>query len=243
MFPNKNVHIRLFDRRFEPSTQVYGLWRDPNKVQPEVIFANYQAIRSALGVENMLIMQHVHGTTVIDADLLADYTHEPQADAAVTTAPHLILTVMTADCVPILLADDEKNIIGAIHCGWKSAKDNILANTIALMKSKGASRISALIGPAIHQKSYEVSQSFRDSFIESDLSSQHLFISANKHGHYLFDLPGFCTLKLNALGIANIIDLCENTYTNDRYPSFRRDTHAGIKDNCENTLSTIVIKP
>jgi YfiH family protein len=243
MFPNANIQVRLFDRRFTASTHVYGLLRDLEEKQYKEILANYQAVKSALKVDNLLILDHVHGARVIDADQMVDYTHEPQADAAVTTLPHLALTALSADCVPILLADDEKNIIGAAHCGWRSAKDNVLANAVEMMKLKGATKISALIGPAIHQESYEVDQSFYEAFIEVDRHSQCLFIPSIKRGHYLFDLPGFCKSKLKALGISNIIDLCENTYTNDYYPSFRRDTHAGIMDNMENILSTIVIKP
>ena len=198
---------------------------------------NYQAIIDDLKADHLLINKQVHGADVVDADSINDFSQELEADAAVTSKKNIALSVQTADCVPVLLFDSEKNIIGAAHCGWRSARANILANVVSLMQQKGALSISAIIGPAIHQQNYEVDQPFYDEILASEPMAADLFI-----GKYLFDLPGFVKLKLKQLNIHAVSNACENTYTNpDKYYSYRRDVTRGEK-NIKNTLSTIMLK-
>jgi YfiH family protein len=217
-------------------------FKDTENDKRQMVLNNYQAIRAALNAEVLLILEHVYGNTVIDADVISDFSIEPHADAAVTSKSGIVLSVQSADCVPILLADNHANIIGAAHCSWRSTKDNVLFNTIELMKNKGAKSISAIMGPAIWQQSYEVDQGFYDLIINDTASAGALFIPAKRKGHYLFDLPAFCILKLRQSGVSDILNLSEDTYQNpDKYFSYRRDTHLGIAGKQTNMLSTIMI--
>lgn len=132
---------------------------------------------------------------------------------------------------------------GGAHCGWRSTVANVITNTVKLMQNKGATQISAIIGPAIHQKSYEVDQSFYDTVLNADRDAVKFFIQAPRAEHYLFDLPAFVIKKLNDIGIEDILDLCHDTYSNpDRYYSYRRDLHLGCTNVPANMLSTILIK-
>jgi polyphenol oxidase len=242
---NKNIEFTFFDKSFKHSSHVYGLHRFKltEHEKRQVVLDNYQAILKTLQGKHLLILHHVYGNTVIDADVIDNFSHEPDADAAVTSKPGIILSVQSADCIPVLLADNDSNIIGAAHCSWRCVKDNLLANIIQMMKNKGAKNISAIIGPGIAQHSYEVDQPFYDIILTSAPKAKSLFIPAPKAQHFLFDLPGFCVLKLQQSGVVDIMNVSEDTYQNEnKYYSFRRDTHLGIKGNKGNLLSTIMIR-
>jgi YfiH family protein len=238
-----SIVFKIFDKTFPHASGKYGTTRFKDTKLSEAVHNNHLAIMSEMKADKMLITNHVFGTHVVDADRVQDFTAEPDADAAVTTLPGLLLTIQTADCVPVMLASDDDKVIGAAHCSWHTAKDNILARVVSLMKSKGARNIRAIIGPAIHQKSYEVDQTFYESIIASESKARNLFASSINQGRFMFDLPGFCLLKLNQLGITDIHDVCEDTYEHpDKYYSYRRDVHQGNLGEESNILSTIMIE-
>lgn len=97
----------------------------------------------------------VHSATVrvVDAP-----RHEPFCDALVTTTPELLLTVATADCGPVLLADPEHRVAAACHAGWRGAVAGIAADTVAAMVDQGASvdTLRAFVGPCISRDAFEV---------------------------------------------------------------------------------------
>ncbi len=158
----------------------------------------------------------------------------PHADALVTTTPGLALSVLSADCAPVLLADAKVGVIGAAHAGWKGALGQehgggVLENCVALMREHGAREIAAGIGPCIHQTSYEVGPEFVARFVEADAGHARFF-GAGSGEKSLFDLPGFCAARLAALGIsAEILPL--DTYAHPtRLHSHRRSVHEMLGD-------------
>lgn len=235
----RGIKYKIFDKTTSITTGVYGLHRFNDEAQSHIIQNNYRAIVHTLEADQLLIMNHVHGNTVIDADKVEDFSIEPEADAAVTTRKKVILTSLTADCVPVLLASDDAKVIGSAHCGWRSAKLNILTNVINMIRDKSPAPITVLIGPAIQQDSYEVDQPFYQEILSSEPESIHLFKKSSHNNKWLFDLPGFVILKLNHLGITQINNLNENTFTQpEKYYSYRYDLKQGIKNNF-NILSAI----
>lgn len=169
---------------------------------------NRTRIASAFGapLDRLLGVHQVHSPTAIFVD--APWSGErPHADALVTTTPGLILSVLSADCTPVLFADRDAGVIGAAHAGWKGALGGVLANTVALMRKHGAQHITAAIGPCIHQSSYEVGPEFSARFRDEDVAFTRFFIpGAGDRSH--FDLPGFCAHRLEVLGIgAEILSL------------------------------------
>lgn len=240
---NRNIKYKIFDKTFKLSTGIYGISRFQDEHNIHRVRNNHNIVLQTLGADNLLILKHVHGNIVVDADLIADFTNEPEADGAVTSNPGVIISIQSADCVPILLASSNGKVIGGVHCGWRSTVANVITNTVKLMQNKGATKISAIIGPAIHQKSYEVDQPFYDIILNADKDAAKFFIQASKATHYLFDLPAFVIKKLNEMGIENILNLCQDTYSNpEKYYSYRRDMHLGCTKAQTNILSTIVIK-
>ncbi|MDQ2995249.1 MAG: peptidoglycan editing factor PgeF [Pseudomonadota bacterium] len=240
---NKNVKFKIYDKTSPGTTGVYGLDHSSDSVTRQIIQSNYNTIINDMNAENLLILNHVHGSRVVDADAIDDFSLEPDADAVVTTKQKIALSVQSADCVPVLLASDDGKVIGGAHCGWRCAQDNVLAHVIAMMQTKGATTIKAIIGPAIHQESYEVGHGFYTDMLAAESASVHLFKRTALAEKWLFDLPGFITLKLKILGVTDILDLCENTFTNPhKYYSYRYEMQRGITGNNNNILSAIMIE-
>jgi YfiH family protein len=238
-----SIAFKIFDKTFPHSTGIHGVHRFKNTEQLQTVKNNHRAIAEAMNADNILILNHVFRTDIIDADIITDFSEEPEADAAVTTTPGILLTIQTADCVPVLLFSEDERVIGAAHCSWHTAQNNILANLVHAMKAKGATNIRGIIGPAIHQKSYEVDQAFYENIVASESMAHALFIPSKNAGRHMFNLPGFCLLKLRQLGVHHIDDHCEDTYEHPyKYHSYRRDTHEGISDREQNILSTIMIQ-
>jgi len=152
----------------------------------------------------------------------------PKVDGMVSQVPGVTLGILTADCAPVLFADSKAGVIGAAHAGWRGAKDGVLSATLEAMTALGAKveRIAAAVGPCIQQESYEVSDSFYDSFLVDDPAHETFFIPSDRPKHYRFDLPGFVVAALNRYSVGNIESLKLDTYTDeDRFFSYRRATH------------------
>ena len=151
----------------------------------------------------------------------------PRADAIVTRTEGLAIGVTAADCGPILFVDPNARVIGAAHAGWKGALTGILESTIAAMEKLGAERdgIVAAIGPLIRQHSYEVGAEFVERFIEADAENAVFFLPSTRDGHAMFDLAGFIRMRLENAGVLMIDDIGVDTYSDERFYSYRRSVH------------------
>jgi hypothetical protein len=156
----------------------------------------------------------------------------PLADAIVTRSEGLAIGATAADCGPILLVDPAARVIGAAHAGWKGALSGILESTIEAMEKLGAERtgIVAAIGPLIRQHSYEVGDEFVARFIEADAENALFFIAAARDGHAMFDLAGFIRARLENAGVLMIDDTGIDTYSDERFFSYRRSVHRNEPD-------------
>lgn len=178
-----------------------------------------------LGRQNLaLLNQGVSADTFyIDKPSFLELT----GDGMVTDKSNIILGLRTADCAPILLEDAKNGIIGAAHAGWRGAFKGIIENTVSLMCQKGAyvKNIAAAVGPCIAQDSYEVEESFYQTFEQKNKKFAKYF-RIGENNHYLFDLEQFCVDKLKECGVDNITFSHQDTYKNEEeYYSFRRFTH------------------
>ena len=198
----------------------------------------------ALGVtaDNLAGVHQVHSARVVSLD--APWPGDaPKADALVTRSPGLALSISTADCAPVLLADTAAGVIGAAHAGWRGALGGVLEATLAAMQKLGASadNTRAAIGPCIGQQSYQVGPEFRQSFVASGPDPERFFIpGAGDRWH--FDLPGYCAARLTRAGAGAVeilpMDTCalENAFF-----SYRRACLRGEPDQGRN-LSAIVLQ-
>ena len=174
----------------------------------------------------MVLLDQVHSARVVTVTRPFASHARPEADGLVTSRAGLVLGIVTADCVPVLLADRSAGVVGAAHAGWRGALGGVVEATIDAMCALGASRdrIASAIGPCIRQFSYEVDDAFRARF---DASDGHLFATA-RDGHWYFDLPGYVDMRLQCAGITDRSDSGLDTYTDaQRFHSYRRATHEG----------------
>ena len=229
-----NVKHGFFTRRGGASSGVFsGLnCGQGSSDQAEVVAINRARVADAMGVahDHLLGVHQVHSATAITVD--APHTEKPRADALVTTTPGLALSVLSADCQPVLFADADAGVIGAAHAGWRGALDGVLHATVDAMVALGARRenITAIIGPSISQRAYEVGPEFMDSFMSEDPEYARYFING-EGDRMLFDLPGFGLNRLRAAGVGHAEWTRHCTFSDaERFYSYRRTTHAKEAD-------------
>ena len=190
-----------------------------------------RAITAVLPGASLCTLHQIHSAAVVVVD--GPFAEErPKADAMVANRPGLLLGILTADCAPVLFADEQAGVVGAAHAGWKGALGGVTDATLAAMERLGASRsrIAAAVGPCISRASYEVNHSFARRFEHADPENERFF-SAGKPGHHQFDLEGYVVSRLAASGVEHIMAMGMDTYGDEqRFFSYRRMTHRGEAD-------------
>lgn len=175
-------------------------------------------------------IRQVHGKDieVVDKDFLSNVSI-PQADGLVTNLRNIVLLVRTADCLPIFLFDKNESAIGLVHAGWKSTKAEIVIHAVKKMEAQYGTKtdnIEVAFGPCIRRSQYEVGKEFLDYFPKE---------TSLQDGRYFFDLAQANFNQLLSFGIkeSNIVDCCEDTFTNEDLHSFRREgAQAGRMVSC-----------
>jgi len=180
-------------------------------------------------------LRQVHGTEVLRFDALAPSLAkagegwggaEPVADASVTSTPGVVLAILTADCLPVVFANQDGSEIGAAHAGWRGLANGVLENTVAAMRSP-RDRIVAWLGPAAGPQAYEIGGEVFDAFVSQDENAASAFV-ATRPGHWRVDLYALARQRLAKLGIARVGggDLCTISDP-QRFYSHRRDARTG----------------
>jgi polyphenol oxidase len=200
--------------------------------QHEAVTINRTRVAEAMGVkpEALVGVHQVHSADVVR--VTGQMTVRPPADAMVTAVPGIALSILTADCQPVLFADPTARVVGAAHAGWKGALSGVLEATVDAMEGLGArrDRITAVIGPTISQRAYEVGPEFFDAFLAEDDGAARFF-AAGQGDRMLFDLPGFGLYRLRNAGVAHAEWTRHCTYSDaTRFFSYRRTTHAREAD-------------
>jgi YfiH family protein len=195
--------------------------------QSEAVALNRERVAQALGTgaRALLGVHQIHSPDVVTVTEVWDTP--PKADALVTDRPGLALSILTADCQPVLLADAEAGVIGAAHAGWRGALSGVLGNTVAAMVALGArpERIGAVIGPTISQRAYEVGPEFMDAFLAED-SAFDRFFAGGDGDRVHFDLPAFGLHMLRQAGVGRAEWTGHCTYSDaERFFSYRRSVH------------------
>jgi YfiH family protein len=201
---------------------------------PANVAENRRRMAEQMGVttEHFLTVFQVHSPDVVAASAPWRTSSRPRADALVTRTEGLAIGVTAADCGPILLVDPNARVIGAAHAGWKGALSGIVESTVEAMEKLGAERadIVAAVGPLIRQPSYEVGNEFVERFLDADAENALFFLPATREGRAMFDLAGFIRTRLENAGVPVIDDIGVDTYSDQRFFSYRRSVHRGEPD-------------
>lgn len=208
---------------------------------PAAVVANRRRVAEEIGIplERFIYAEQVHGNAVAvvtgeDAGRGAWVQDQAIAgvDALVTAEKGLVLAVQTADCVPVLLADSDAGVIGAVHAGWRGATAGVVPAAVERMVSLGArpGRMRAALGPSVRGCCYEVDtpviRAVRAEYDRMDMTrSLALKPLRRRMGRALLDIPALCRDQLLHLGLPSryIIDTAVCTSCMPGYFSHRRD--------------------
>jgi polyphenol oxidase len=226
----------FFTRRGGASSGIYtGLNCGPGSLdQRQAVLLNRRRVAEAMDVApaRLLSLHQSHSADVVVAGP-EGWNERPRADAAVTRELGMALSVLTADCAPVLFADPDAGVIGAAHAGWRGAVGGVVEATVSAMVRLGAKRaaICAVVGPTISQRNYEVGQEFFEAFVDEDPEQGRFFVNGRAPDKYYFDLPGFVVWRLRAAGVRDAVWIGACTYAEpDRFFSYRRTMHQGEPD-------------
>jgi polyphenol oxidase len=224
----------FFGRQGGVSTGLYGSLNcglGSADERAKVLENRARVARALLGPSStatVLTAYQVHSADAVLVEEPWAPDRQPKVDGLVTRRKGLVLGSLAADCTPVLLADSEAGVIGALHAGWKGAVAGIVEATIKVMVTAGARRhvIQAAIGPTINQSSYEVGPEFEAQFLARDAGFKRFFAANPTTGRAHFDLPAFVEDALRRADVGGIERRTTCTYANpDHYYSFRRTTH------------------
>lgn len=192
---------------------------------PVAVSANRKRLADAtgLGQDGVVWMNQVHGDRVVVVDGPGPTVHE--TDGLVTTKPRLALAVVTADCVPVLMADARAGVIAAVHAGRVGAQQGIVARAVERMLSVGArvADISVLLGPAVSGRNYEVPDAMAAD-VEAVLPGSRTTTSRGTSG---LDLRAGIARQLKALGITAVDVDPRCTVADQKLFSHRRNAPTG----------------
>ncbi|HTA65036.1 MAG TPA: peptidoglycan editing factor PgeF, partial [Xanthomonadaceae bacterium] len=163
---------------------------------------------------------------VVRVDDASGTDEEPEADAAVTTSPGVVLAILTADCLPVLFCSDDGAAVGAAHAGWRGLAGGVLERTVEGMRI-APEKLLAWFGPAAGSQAYEVGGEVRAAFVDRDPAAANAF-AAMRTGHWFCDLYALARLRLGRIGVTSVHggDLCTISDP-QRFYSFRRDGRTG----------------
>lgn len=220
----RDVHVVTTTRRGGVSRAPYASLNLGTHVgdEPSFVARNRALVRARLPGDPFWLHQ-VHGITVAEPGREMGL---PTADAAVTQSPGVVLAVLTADCLPVVVAADDGSAIGVAHAGWRGLAAGVLeAAVVRLPVAPG--RLLAFLGPAIGPSAYEVGEDVRAAFVAVDPEARAAF-RAGAAGKWYADLYALARRRLSACGVERIFGGERCTFNEHaRFFSFRRDGVTG----------------
>ena len=180
----------------------YGSKDKKTKIKENLIIVKNKICKNC---KNIFMLNQIHSNKFVFINRNFNLNKKKiKADAVITDQKKLPIAILTADCVPILLYDKKKNIVAAIHAGWKGAFKGIVKNVINFMLKKGCNKnnIIAAVGPSISKANYNVKDDFKQKFLKKDKRNKVFF--SNKKNIIYFDLPNYVKSQLKLNKISNI---------------------------------------
>ena len=168
-------------------------------------------------------LSQVHGTAVADLDTAGP---KGPADAAIARRAGPVCAILTADCLPVMIAADTGEAVAAAHAGWRGLAAGVIEATVRALGTP-PEHLMAWLGPAIGPEHFEVGAEVRDALLLSDPDAGHAF-QPNERGRFMADLPMLARRRLAKLGVSRIYGGGECTYAQaECYFSHRRDGTTG----------------
>ncbi len=243
---NKDIQHCFFSRKNGVSEGIYeslncGFGSNDKK---ENIEKNLDIVSKKFNIErnSLVLMRQTHSNQVKIIDD-KNNLERINCDAMLTKSDSIVLSVLTADCIPILIYENKNKIIGCIHAGWKGAIKGIIENTLKKLEEMGGNikQLVVSVGPCISQENYEVKNDFYSEFIKESKKNESFFLKSGKNT-FNFDLRGFVNKKFEDLGVLEIENVLIDTFAaKNEYFSHRRAKKLGQDDygRCISTIKKI----
>ena len=232
----ENIKHCFFSRKHGMSQGVYeslncGLGSDDNK---ENVLKNLELVSNKINCkkDSLITLNQKHTDLVIHFKNEISVKNKLTADAIVSEVKNIGISILTADCAPILFYDQKKKIIGCAHSGWKGALNGIIKNTVKKFSELNSSNndLIAVVGPCIDKKNYKVKEDFFNKFVSQD-SNNKIFFEKIDDEQFLFDLRGFINNEISKSGIKNLENLELDTFSQKEFfYSYRRSQLNKEKD-------------
>lgn len=192
--------------------------------------------RALPGAAGLQWLEQVHGTDCVACDA-STVCEVPVADAAWTGDAAVALAVMTADCVPVLIAARDGSCVAVAHAGWQGLRDGVLTSVLKALPV-AAAELWVWLGPCIRRERYEVGEAVWRAFSHlPETLFSHVPQAPDKR---LLDLPGIATHQLLELGVPTVSDCGLCTWADERFFSHRRQTRDAGNGLTGRTASIIV---
>ena len=242
----RNIEHAFFSSLGGKSTGIYrglncGIGSSDNKRN---ILKNLAIVKRKIKCSSgkILLPKQFHSNKFFYIDKKSKFNiDEFSGDALITNKPSTPIGVLTADCAPILIYDEKQKMIAAIHAGWKGAFKGIIKRTLNFMIKKGCipRNITAIIGPCISVKNYEVKKDFIKKLIKRDAQNKKFFKKIQNKD--FFNLKKYVHSQLKALNIKKIDIINKDTFDpKNNFFSARRSIRRNESDYGRN-ISIIMI--
>jgi len=242
----KDIEHSFFNRLGGKSKGIYkslncGTGSSDNKKN---ILKNLALVEKKIksGLSKIVLLNQIHSNKFYYIDKSSKLNRKRfMGDALVTNKSNTPIAVLTADCAPILIFDNKNKTIAAIHAGWRGAYKGIVKKVIQFMIKKGSSTkdITAVIGPCISLKNYEVKQDFIKKFLKKDPKTKGFFKKIGNKNY--FNLNKYIAYQLNSLNIKKIEVINKDTFdVQNNFFSARRSLGHNENDYGRN-ISVIMI--
>ena len=207
------------------------------------ILKNLEVVSNKLKAKNkkIILLNQVHSNKFHYISIHSMLNNKFEGDALVTDKKNTPIAVLTADCAPVLIYDDNKEMIAAVHAGWRGAYKDIIKKVVKFMIKKGCNpqNITAAIGPCISSNNYQVREDFIKKFIKKD-KKNIIFFKKSKNKNY-FNLNKYIYFQLKSLNIKKIDVINKDTFNNkNNFFSARRSISRNEHDYGRN-ISIIMI--
>ena len=231
----KNIKHCFFSRKNGVSKGIYeslncGIG---SKDQEENVKKNLDIVSKKFNIKkDSLALMHQTHSNKVEIIVKRNNLERIKCDAMLTKDNEIALSVLTADCLPILIYEKRKEIIGCIHAGWKGAVNGIIENTLKKLEEMNGSikQLAVSLGPCISQKNYEVKNDFYSEFIKKSKNNDSFFFK-NEKKTFNFDLRGFVIKKFKDLGVLEIDNIAIDSFASENeYFSHRRAKKLGQDD-------------
>ncbi|MEI6745018.1 MAG: peptidoglycan editing factor PgeF [Methylococcaceae bacterium] len=218
-----NVHAVMTMRKGGVSKSPYDNFNLATHVDDdlEAVLENRRLLKTELALPNEPFwLEQIHSNIVVET---SENLVLPQADASFSDKKNVVCTVMTADCLPVLMCSTDGTKIAAIHAGWRGLENGIISNTVAVLKTK---ELIVWLGAAIGAECFEVGDDVRNAFLKK--SADYLPAFKAREKGWLADIYQLARIELAHLGITQIFggEFCTMTDTENFY-SYRREKQTG----------------